>query len=178
MARRDAALGTPTTSTKPKRQIEKTAIEQAMVVGRLHAEMTLNAIGDAVLSIDLSGNVNYLNLAAERMSGWGRDEALGQPVAEVFPLIDCGTGTAAINPMTMALQLGHAISQTPNCLLVSRDGREIAIEDSTAPIHDEYERIVGAVMVLRDVSQARAISNQATYLAQHDFLTGFGFLEL
>ncbi len=105
------------------------------------------------------------------MTGWGSQEALGRPLAEVFRLVDAITGEPARNPMEQAIRLDRVAGLTPNCLLIRRDGLETAIEDSASPIHDGGGRMVGAVMVFRDVSEARALSRQAVYLAQHDFLT-------
>ena len=151
--------------------IERKAAEEALFLEQQRAEVTLNSIGDAVLSIDIPGNVTYLNLVAERMTGWSREEALGRPLAEVFQIIDGATREPARNPMEVALQLDDTVGLTPNCLLIRRDGFETAIEDSASPIHDRGGQMIGAVIVFHDVSAARALSRQVTHLAQHDFLT-------
>jgi diguanylate cyclase (GGDEF)-like protein/PAS domain S-box-containing protein len=151
--------------------IERKAAEEALFLEHERAEVTLNSIGDAVMSIDIPGNVTYLNLVAERMTGWSRQEALGRPLGEVFQIIDGGTREPARSPMEVAIQLHRTVGLTPNCLLVRRDGVETAIEDSASPIYDRGGQLIGAVMVFHDVSAARALSLQAIYLAQHDFLT-------
>lgn len=135
------------------------------------AELTLNSIGDAVLSTDISCNVTYLNVVAERMTGWSRKEASGRPLAAVLQIIDGVTRETARNPMALAVQLDKTVGLTSNCVLIRRDGFESAIEDSAAPIHDRGGRVIGAVMVFHDVSAARAMSIQISHLAQHDFLT-------
>ena len=71
--------------------IERKATEEAFFVEKERAQVTLNSIGDAVLSTDIAGNVTYLNLVAERMTGWSREEASGRPIAEVFQIIDGAT---------------------------------------------------------------------------------------
>ena len=136
------------------------------------AGVTLDSIGDAVLSTDMQGNVTYLNPVAEGMTGWRRHEALGRPLAEVLRIVDATTRESARNPMEQAVRLDKTVGLTPNCLLVGRDGLETPIEDSAAPIHDRRGRAIGAVIVFRDVSEVRAMSRRAVHLAQHDFLTG------
>jgi diguanylate cyclase (GGDEF)-like protein/PAS domain S-box-containing protein len=151
--------------------IERKAVEDALYVEKERAVVTLNSIGDAVLCTDISGNITYLNLVAETMTGWGRQEATGHPLAEVFRIIDGSTRMPARDPMEMAVELNRTVGLTVNCVLVRRDGFESAIEDSAAPIHDRAGRVIGAVIVFHDVSAARAMSLQMTYSAQHDLVT-------
>ena len=151
--------------------IERKAVEDALYVEKERAVVTLNSIGDAVLCTDISGNITYLNLVAETMTGWGRQEATGHPLAEVFRIIDGSTRMPARDPMEMAVELNRTVGLTVNCVLIRRDGFESAIEDSAAPIHDRAGRVIGAVIVFHDVSAARAMSLQMTYSAQHDLVT-------
>ncbi len=151
--------------------IERKAIEDALYVEKERALITLNSIGDAVLCTDISGNITYLNLVAETMTGWGREEAIGQPLAEVFKIIDGASRKTSRDPMEMAVEQNRTVGLTANCVLIRRDGLESAIEDSAAPIHDRAGRIIGAVIVFHDVSAARAMSLQMTHSAQHDLLT-------
>lgn len=138
---------------------------------RERAEVTLNSIGDAVLSTDLEGKVTYLNPVAERMTGWNRREALGKPLGEVFHVIDKGSREPARNPLEFAVQQGRTVGLTTNSLLVRLDGFESAIEDSAAPIRDGGGRVVGAVIVFRDVGEAQALAAKMSLVAQHDSLT-------
>jgi diguanylate cyclase (GGDEF)-like protein/PAS domain S-box-containing protein len=154
-----------------ERILERHAAEETLFFEQQRADVTLNSIGDAVISTDLPGNVTYLNPVAERMTGWLRREAVGRPLADVFQIIDATTRELARNPMEQAIQLDKIVGLTPDCLLVRRDGLEVAIEDSASPIHDRGGQVIGAVMVFHDVSAARAMALQAVYLAQHDFLT-------
>ena len=151
--------------------IGRKAAEEALFAERERAQVTLNSIGDAVLSTDIEGNVTYLNLVAEKMTGWSREEASGQPLAEVFQIIDAETREPARNPMELAVRQNKTVGLTANCILIARDGSESSIEDSAAPIHDRGGRVIGAVMVFHDVSQARAMVLKMSHLAQHDFLT-------
>src|SRR2546426_772819 len=112
------------------------AVEEALFIEKERAQVTLNSIGDAVLSTDISGNVTYLNHAAESLTGWSREEALRRPVAEVFQIIDGAIGQPLPNSMELAGQQNKTVGLTANCILIRADGLECAIEDSAAPIHD------------------------------------------
>ncbi len=139
---------------------------------RDQAEATLNSIGDAVLSTDIDGNVAYLNLAAETMTGWSRQSAVGRPFDEVLHIVDRKTRQIARNPMSLAIELDRTVKLSANCVLVRRGGQEIEIEDSASPVHDRDGRVIGAVIVFRDVGAALETSRQMSHLAQHDALTG------
>jgi diguanylate cyclase (GGDEF)-like protein/PAS domain S-box-containing protein len=152
--------------------IERAFTVEALFAEKERAEVTLNSIGDAVLSTDLNCNITYLNSVAERLTGWSQDEAYGRPLLEVFRIIDGETRKPAKNPMALAILNNKPAALTPNCVLVRRDGSVSAIEDSAAPIHDRSGKVSGAVMVFRDVTKARAQSEHMEYLAQHDILTG------
>src|ERR1700687_2298671 len=151
--------------------IERKAVEDALFVEKERAVVTLNSIGDAVLCTDISGNITYLNLVAETMTGWRREKAPAQPRAEVFRIIDGGTRKTARDPMKMAVEQNRTVGLIVDCVLIRRDGFESAIEDSAAPIHDRAGRVIGAVIVFHDVSAARAMSRQMTHAAQHDLVT-------
>jgi diguanylate cyclase (GGDEF)-like protein/PAS domain S-box-containing protein len=146
--------------------------EEALFVEKERAQVTLNCIGDAVICTDISGNVTFLNVVAERMTGWSRKEAAGRPMAEVFRIVDGATRKPVRDPMKMAIEQNEIVGLTVNCALISRDGSEYAIEDSAAPIHDRSGCVTGAVIVFHDVSTARAMSMQMTHSAQHDVVTG------
>ena len=151
--------------------IERKAVEDALYIEKERAVVTLNSIGDAVLCTDISGNITYLNLVAETMTGWRREEAIGKPLAEVFRIVDGATHDTARDPMEMAVEQNRTVGLTANCVLIRRDGFESAIEDSAAPIHDRVGRVTGAVIVFHDVSAARAMSVKMTHSAQHDVVT-------
>ncbi len=154
-----------------RNSIERKAIEDALYVEKDRALVTLNSIGDGVLSTNIFGHITYLNLVAEKMTGWLREEATGKPLAEVFQIIDGATRKTARDPMEMAVEQNKTVGLTVNCILIRRDGFEAAIEDSAAPIHDRAGRVIGAVIVFHDVSAARAMSMQMTHSAHHDTVT-------
>ena len=152
--------------------IERNTIDEALFEEKERAQVTLNSIGDAVACTDISGNITFLNLVAEKLTGWSRQEATGRPMADVLRILDTTNRQAIPDPMMIAVgqnQIGHLPS---NCILVRRDGFEIPIEDSAAPIHDRDGQATGAVIVFRDVSVARAMALEMTHSAEHDFLTG------
>jgi diguanylate cyclase (GGDEF)-like protein/PAS domain S-box-containing protein len=151
--------------------VERAANAEALFEEKERAQVTLNSIGDAVMSTDVWGHVTYLNMVAETLTGWSCEEAAGHPLEDVFRIIDAATREAMQNPMTLAIRENKTVGLTPNCILVRRDGVEAAIEDSAAPIHDRRGQVTGAVIVFHDVSTARALSLKMSYLAQHDSLT-------
>ncbi len=151
--------------------IERAANVEALFEEKERAEVTLNSIGDAVMSTDVWGHVTYLNAVAEVLTGWPCEEARGLPLEEVFRIVDAETREAVPNPMKLAVAQNKTVALTPNCILVRRDGVEFSIEDSAAPIHDRRGTVTGAVMVFHDVTTARALSLRMAYLAQHDSLT-------
>ena len=151
--------------------LERSAYAEALFLERERAQVTLNSIGDAVISTDIAGNVTYLNAVAELMTGWSRQEASGRPLQEVLRIIDGDTRQPALNPLSMAVLHNKTVGLSANCVLIRRDGYESAIEDTAAPIHDRRGQVTGAVIVFHDVGVARAMSLRMSYLAQHDFLT-------
>jgi diguanylate cyclase (GGDEF)-like protein/PAS domain S-box-containing protein len=151
--------------------VEREIARLELFTEKERAQVTLNSIGDAVLCTDISGNVTYLNVVAEHMIGWSREDAVGHPLAEVFQIIDGATHKPSANPMELAVQQDRTVGLAANCILVRRDGIETAIEDSAAPIHDRDGVVTGAVIVFHDVSMARSMVLEMSHLAQHDVLT-------
>src|ERR1700682_4081359 len=95
--------------------IEREIARQELFIEKERAQVTLNSIGDAVLSTDISGNVTYLNVVAENMTGWSRKEAVGHPLRDVFQIIDGASHKPAPNPMDLAIQLDKVVGLTANC---------------------------------------------------------------
>jgi diguanylate cyclase (GGDEF)-like protein/PAS domain S-box-containing protein len=154
-----------------RNMLERAANVEALFVEKERAQVTLNSIGDAVISTDAAGKVTYLNQVAEAMTGWTSAEALGQMFSDVFRLVDSVNPGRIVNPMTVAMQQNKTVDLTAGCVLVRRDGFESPIEDSAAPIHDRRGQVTGAVIVFHDVTQVRAMSQRMSYLAHHDYLT-------
>jgi diguanylate cyclase (GGDEF)-like protein/PAS domain S-box-containing protein len=151
--------------------LERSSNAEALFREKERAQLTLNSIGDAVVCTDVSGNVTFLNPIAEALSGWSADEAIGRPFVQVFRIIDVLNHRHAVDPMALAVKTNKALNLPQGSILVRRDGMESAIEDSTAPIHDRRGGVTGGVMVFHDVTQARAMSQKMSHLAQYDYLT-------
>ena len=152
--------------------IERKTMEEALFAEKERAQVTLNCIGDAVACTDSSGRISFLNLVAEKMTGWSCQDAAGRPMAEVLRILDATSRETVPNPMKMEVgenRIGHL---PLNSVLIRRDGLELPIEDSVAPIHDRQGQATGAVIVFRDVSAARAMALEIAHSAEHDFLTG------
>jgi len=148
------------------------AAEEALFEEKERAQVTLNSIGDAVVTTDLLGNVTYLNLVAETMTGWPCEDAFGRPLSDVFNIIDGATRQVVMNPAQRAIKADKIVGLALDSVLIRRDGFESGIEDSAAPIHNRDGRVAGAVLVFHDVSESRAMTLRMAHLAQHDFLTG------
>jgi diguanylate cyclase (GGDEF)-like protein/PAS domain S-box-containing protein len=151
--------------------IDRASNTEALFDAKERAQVTLNSIGDAVISTDVSGRVTFLNIVAERLTGWPRAVGLGRQLEEIFRIADADTKLMVENPMPQAIRENRTVGLAPNCILTGRDGVETAIEDSAAPIHDRRGQVTGGVIVFHDVSTARAQSAKMAYLAQHDPLT-------
>jgi diguanylate cyclase (GGDEF)-like protein/PAS domain S-box-containing protein len=152
--------------------VERKSMQEELFEEKERAQVTLNSIGDAVICTDISGNITFLNLVAVRMTGWSRDEAAGRPMAEVFRVLDATSRKTTPNPMEMAVMQNRTMHLPSNCILIQRDGCEIPIEDSVAPIHDREGQATGVVIVFRDVSSGQTMALQMAHSAHHDFLTG------
>ena len=150
---------------------ERRASEEQKFVERERAEVTLNSIGDAVMTTDTQGHVTYLNAEAEGLTGWTRAEAFARPLAEVFDVTDGLTGQHAQDPSRLAIEHNKKIRLKGNYILVGREGNETAIEHSAAPIRDRLGNVLGAVVVFRDVIVSRERRLQMLHLAEHDALT-------
>jgi diguanylate cyclase (GGDEF)-like protein/PAS domain S-box-containing protein len=168
-----AALATAVDVTERKR-VEEALRESSerLAEERERAEVTLASIGDGVIRTDAAGVVDYLNAAAERLTGWTLAEALGQPLAQVWNVVDENGGRLLFDPVERCLREGRIFELPGSSLLLRRDGVEFAIRDSVAPIRDRSGRTVGTVLVFKDVTELRGMEREMSYLAQHDALTG------
>ncbi|WP_311970433.1 EAL domain-containing protein [Pseudomonas baltica] len=146
-------------------------LHRQMEIRAVRAEVTLNAISDGVIGADTNGNVDFMNPAAETLTGWTLSQAKGQSIAQVMSIdIDDSLGTEP-HPVQMALQTRSSTGLSAGAVLVKRDGSRVDIEDSVAPIIDYRGNLTGAVVVFHDVSVERAMKVKMTYLAEHDYLT-------
>jgi PAS domain S-box-containing protein len=116
---------------------------------------TLASIGDGVITTDADGRVAYLNGVAETLTGWTQDGASRRPLEDVFSIADEHTQRSVESPATKALREGAITGLANHTVLRSRDGREIPIDDSAAPIRDRRGQIIGCVLIFRDVTEKR-----------------------
>lgn len=179
---------TPLRAEPPVRQVHTSRVEDlserqatnaarrdvaaALDAEKAWARVALDAIGDAVLTIDLHGTVTYMNRVAETLTGWSEPEAIGKPLSRVFHLVDGKTHQTTITPGRGAIEENRTAGFALDCVLVRQDGSKLEIEDSAAPIHDREGRVTGAVIVFHDASQSQVMLERMAYLAQHDALTG------
>lgn len=137
--------------------------ESRLVLTRLAEEkerlaVTLRSIGDGVITTDTRGNVTMLNPIAEELTGWSSAEAQGRPLTEVFPIFNELSRERSEDPVAKVLRSGLVVELANHTCLISRDGVERSIADSGAPILDDMGRILGVVLVFRDVTEKHRIA--------------------
>ncbi|MGL4550887.1 MAG: response regulator, partial [Gemmataceae bacterium] len=118
---------------------------------------TLGSIGDGVIATDGEGRVRLMNALAERLTGWAQADAVGRDTREVFRIVHEKTRVPVADPVLEALRTGEAVALAPDTVLVGRGGAELPIDDSAAPIRDVHGRVVGAVLVFRDITERRRL---------------------
>ncbi|ATW25512.1 PAS domain S-box protein [Candidatus Formimonas warabiya] len=133
---------------------------------------TLLSIGDGVVTTDSEGRIILMNKFAQEITGWGEKEASGKPFAQVFKLISEDTGEEVENPVARVFLTEKIIGLANHTALITKDGRQVSIADSAAPIRDEKGKIFGVVMVFRDVTQEKEHQGKILYMSYHDSLTG------
>ncbi len=150
---------------KKNRQLEDELFERHKAEGALAAEkerlaVTLRSIGDGVIACDLDQKVVLLNKVAEEMTGWKAGEAVGRPLSEVFFIVNAVTRERRGNPIEKVLASGTVAGLANHTLLISRDGGEHAIADTAAPIRDHEGRVIGVVLVFRDVTGKEKVEEE------------------
>jgi PAS domain S-box-containing protein len=116
---------------------------------------TLRSIGDAVIACDTDANVEFMNLVAEQLTGWTEEQAKGKSLHEIFPIFNEETRTAVENPVDKVRRLGTVVGLANHTFLVAKDGSEVSIDDSGAPIRDSSGKMIGIVLVFRDITERR-----------------------
>ncbi|RLE34396.1 MAG: sensor domain-containing diguanylate cyclase [Acidobacteria bacterium] len=149
----------------------KTA-EQALKEERERAEVTLESIGDGVIRSDASGRIDYLNPAAEKLTGWPNEEARGRRLDEVYRAMEDGAGKLREDPLTECIRQNRTVTSPEWCSLFHREGLEFAVRDSASPIRNDAGKILGAVLIVKDVTHIRGLEREMAFQASHDTLTG------
>lgn len=143
-------------------------LETAERAQREYLQVTLASIGDAVIITDPTGVVTFLNRVAEEITGWTAAEALGKSLAEVFQIVNEATRQPVESPVAKVLSTGTAAGLANHTILLRRDGRECPIDDSAAPIRDAQGRLLGIILVFRDITERR--QREATLQDNHALL--------
>lgn len=146
-------------------------LQKSEFAARELAHVTIDSIGDAVISTDKSAEVIYMNPVAEQLTGWSSARATGKPLETVFKIINENTRKPVPNPVRRVLSEGKVQGLANHTVLISREGQEYAINDSAAPIRGSDGEMLGAVIVFRDVTATRALQQRITHQATHDCLT-------
>ncbi len=152
--------------TRPRRLAADLAEQHELL------RVTLESIGDGVVTTDIQGRVTWMNPVAEQMTGWTSAEAHLQPLSLVLQLIHQETRAPAESPLALCMAEGRIVGIANNTVLVSRDGREFGIQDSASPIRDDQGEMLGMVVVFHDVTEQRRLSGEMSYRASHDLVTG------
>ncbi|MBV9698222.1 MAG: PAS domain S-box protein [Gammaproteobacteria bacterium] len=151
---------------------ERKRAEQAIFAEKERAQVTLQSIGDAVISTDAEGRIEYLNPVAERLCGWPLAEARGRPVSAVLTIVHEVSREPLECSLQGALGRGAGGAAADQAVLVTRTGQEVAIQGSAEPIRDRQGEVIGAVVVFHDVTKERRLKRALSWQASHDALTG------
>ena len=151
---------------------ERKVYESTLFKEKESALITLQSIGDGVVTTDSSCRIEYLNPVAEQLTGWRLEHAQGRHLDEVFRSFHEETCEPLENPLAMAMRRARAIKSVRPMLLIRRDGNELYIESCASPIRDGAGSVSGGVLVFHDVSESRELNRKLSYHASHDILTG------
>lgn len=146
--------------------------QQQFYIEKVRSHVALDAVSDAVISVNHQAQIIYLNSEAESMTGWSRKRAIGMPLVKIFKVIDASSRMPVISPAHEAMQHNHKVGLQHGHLLINQQGNEIAIEDAASPVHDHHGAVVGAVLVFHHILKSEAMLSKMTELAWYDFLTG------
>jgi diguanylate cyclase (GGDEF)-like protein/PAS domain S-box-containing protein len=146
--------------------------EALLFAEKERAQVTLASIGDGVITTDVGGRIEFLNSVAEELTGWTTADAAGQTLDKVFRIVNETTRATVANPVEVVLRTGVIVGLANHTVLIRRDGTELNIEDSAAPIRDRDGNVVGVVLVFHDVTKTHEMAKQMGWAATHDSLTG------
>ena len=133
----------------------KRVMEQKLSESEQWLSTTLRSIGDAVIATDIKGFVKFMNPITEALTGWKQEEALGKPLTEILNLINEETREKAEDPVKNVTRKGHIVDLPENMILISKDGTELPVADTCAPIRDEKGNLIGVVLVFRDITERK-----------------------
>ena len=134
--------------------------EEALAAEKERLAVTLRSIGEGVITTDTAGTIVLMNGAAEGLTGWRQDEAVGRPLREVFRIVDGRTGEPREDPAAKVLATGQGVGPAGSTFLVARDGSRRAVADSGAPIRDRDSTVIGVVLTFRDVTDHNRLEEE------------------
>ena len=150
---------------------ERKLYEEALFREKESAQITLQSIGDGVVTTDAEARVQYLNPVASELTGWKLDDAVGRSIDEIFRGFHEETCEPIENPVAIAMRRNRPIKSVRPALLIRRDGNELYIESTASPIRDPVGNVSGGVLVFHDDSESRELNRRLSYAASHDILT-------
>ncbi|MCG2755074.1 MAG: ATP-binding protein [Desulfobacteraceae bacterium] len=139
---------------------ERALAEEKLLDEKERLNVTLRSIGDGVITTDLDGKIVLINKITEQLTGWSQQEAIGRPVQEVFNIINEKTGKLCDNPVDKVLAPGKTVGLANHTALIARDSTQYIIEDSGAPIFDKESKMIGIILVFRDVTEKRKTAEE------------------
>ena len=151
---------------------ERKLYEEALFREKESAQITLQSIGDGVITTDAASIIDYINPVAEQLTGWRLEDAMGRPVEEIFRAFHEETCEPLENPLTVSIRRARPIKSVRPMLLIRRDGNELYVESTASPIRAGNGKVGGGVLVFHDVSESRELNRRLSYHASHDLLTG------
>lgn len=151
---------------------ERDMAKNALVREQERAQVTLEAIGDGVITTDINGRIEYMNPASEKITNWSAATAKGMQIEKVVVLRNEINNKVVDNPVYKCLREQQSLDVPKTVTLIRSDGQDISIEHSASPIRDHKRNIIGSVLVMRDITEAKILAERISYQAQHDALTG------
>ncbi len=151
---------------------ERKLYEEALFREKESAQITLQSIGDGVITTDALSTIDYINPVAEQLTGWRLEDSMGRPVEEIFRAFHEETCEPLENPLTVSIRRARPIKSVRPMLLIRRDGNELYVESTASPIRAGNGKVGGGVLVFHDVSESRELNRRLSYHASHDLLTG------
>jgi diguanylate cyclase (GGDEF)-like protein/PAS domain S-box-containing protein len=151
---------------------ERKLYEEALFREKESAQITLQSIGDGVVTTDANSTVDYINPVAEQLTGWRLEDAMGRPIEEIYRAFHEETCEPLENPLSVSIRRTRPIKSVRPMLLIRRDGNELYVESTAAPIRDGAGAVSGGVLVFHDVTESRELNRRLSYHASHDLLTG------
>jgi diguanylate cyclase (GGDEF)-like protein/PAS domain S-box-containing protein len=151
---------------------ERKLYEEALFREKESAQITLQSIGDGVITTDANSTVDYINPVAEQLTGWRLEDAMGRPIEEIYRAFHEETCEPLENPLSVSIRRTRPVKSVRPMLLIRRDGNELYVESTAAPIRDGAGQVSGGVLVFHDVTESRELNRRLSYHASHDLLTG------